>query len=303
MRRDIQEIQVDVNNRNHAMTTGQFSEDLVDGIVTLPTIPTILAALNDKIADPDSSASDIAEIISQDPPTATKVLRLANSAYYGLRNKVSTINHAVTMLGFNIIRNLVLTATIFDLSDKSNIAGLFNVEQFWRHSLGVGVAAKIVAAEAFPKAVNLSDEFFICGLLHDLGKIILGEYAQERFEQALRLSSEKSIPLYQAEEQTMECTHAEVGGVLAKRWNLSGGIITAIGNHHSPSKVDGDQAKYAAVTHLADILTRAKAIGNGGGMNPELERPAWDALGLINRKIPMMLDELDNSLALEELAL
>lgn len=101
----------------------------------------------------------------------------------------------------------------------------------------------------------------------------------------------------------MKCTHAEVGGVLAKRWNLSGGIITAIGNHHSPTEADGEQIKFAAVTHLADILTRAKDIGNGGRTNPELAREAWDALGLINRKIPIMLEELDKSLAVGELAL
>jgi len=169
--------------------------------------------------------------------------------------------------------------------------------------MGVGVAAKIVAAEAFPKAVNLSDEFFICGLLHDLGKIILGEYAQDKFEKSLRLSNEKSIPLYEAEQEITGCTHADVGGVLAKRWNLSGGIITAIGNHHSPAGVSEEHAKYAAVTHLADILTRAKAIGNGGGKDPLLETAAWEALGLINRKIPVMLEEIDKSMAVEELTL
>jgi HD-like signal output (HDOD) protein len=285
------------------MTGHEFSENLVDGIVTLPTIPTVLAALNDKIADSESSAGDIAEIIAQDPPTATKVLRLANSAYYGLRNKVSTINHAVTMLGFNIIRNLVLTATVFDLSGKKNIAGLFDVEKFWRHSLGVGVASKIVAREAFPKAANLADEFFICGLLHDLGKIILGEYAQDKFAQALKASNEQSIPLYEAEQQVIGCTHAEVGGVLAKRWNLSGGIIIAIGQHHAPMEAPEEHVKYAAVTHLADILTRAKEIGAAGGQDPELQRAAWDALGLINRKIPVMLEEIDNSMAVEELAM
>jgi HD-like signal output (HDOD) protein len=111
------------------MTSEQFSEDLVDSIVTLPTIPAIIVALNETIADPESSAFDVSEIISRDPPTATKVLRLANSAYYGLRNEVSTINHAVTMLGFNIIRNLVLTATVFDLTTEKKLGGLFDVEK------------------------------------------------------------------------------------------------------------------------------------------------------------------------------
>ena len=163
------------------MTNQDLSESIIDNIVTLPTIPTILASLNAAIEDANSSASDIGDIISRDPATATKVLRLANSADYGLRNDITTINHAVTMLGFNIIRNLVLTATLFDISDEDNIAGLFEAEQFWCHSLGVRVAAKIVAGEAFAKGAHLADEFFICGLLHDLGKIILGQYLRKKF--------------------------------------------------------------------------------------------------------------------------
>jgi len=285
------------------MTNEQLSENLVDSIVTLPTIPEIIVALNETIADPESSALDVSEIISRDPPTATKVLRLANSAYYGLRSEVSTINHAVTMLGFNIIRNLVLTATVFDLATEKTLAGLFDVEKFWRHSLGVGVAAKIIAKEAFPKAVNLSDEFFLCGLLHDLGKIILGQYLQDKFKEALVFGREQSIPLYVAEKSAIGCTHADVGGVLAKRWNLSGGIISALGHHHNPIEAPEDEVRYAAVAHLADILARAKEIGIGGGADPELDREAWDALELTNRRIPPILEEIDKSLAQEELAL
>ncbi len=286
------------------MTNGELSENLVDGVVTLPTIPTILASLNDKIADPDSSASEVADIIAKDPPTSTKVLRLANSAYYGLRSEVTTINHAVTMLGFNIIRNLVLTATVFHFSDKKDIGGLFDTEKFWQHSLGVGIAAKLVATNAFPKTANLADEFFICGLLHDLGKIILAEHARDKFEAALVLSREKAIPLHEAEEETIGCTHAQVGGVLADRWHLSGGIITAIGHHHSPMQAGEDGVKYAAVTHLADILTRAKGIGKGaGGKDPLLIREAWDALNLANRMIPTMMEEIGNSMATEDLPL
>lgn len=285
------------------MKSQEFSESIVEGIVTLPTIPVILSALNEAISDPESSASDIASIISRDPPTATKVLRLANSAYYGLRSKVNTINHAVTMLGFNIIRNLVLTATVFDISTKNNIAGLFDMEKFWRHSLGVAVAARIIARETFPKAVNLGDEFFICGLLHDLGKIILGEHVQKKFEEALLSSRDRSIPLFEAEGDVIGCTHAQVGGVLAKRWSLSGGVIAAVGHHHIPLEAPDEHVKYAAIAHLADIFTRAKQVGAGGGADPELDQPAWEVLELSNRKIPELLKEMDKSLAMEELAI
>lgn len=285
------------------MANEEFSESIIDDIVTLPTIPTILAALNDAIQSPDSSAADVGDIISRDPPTTTKVLRLANSAYYGLRSKVTTISHAVTMLGFNIIRNLVLTATVFDFSSEKDIAGLFNVEDFWNHSLGVGVAAKIIAGEAIPRSECPADEFFICGLLHDLGKIIFSEYLPEKFEESLKLSRDKSIPLFEAETTVIGCNHADVGGLLAKRWSLSAGIISAVGYHHSAMTAPEDQVKYAAVTHIADIFVRNKSIGSGGGVDPKLDRETWDALGLDKKKIPEISDQITNLLAQEELPL
>ncbi len=279
----------------------ELSESIIESIVTLPTIPSVLADLNAAIAHPESSASDIANIISRDPPTATKVLRLANSAYYGLRNKVTTINHAVTMLGYNIIRNLVMTATVFDISSDGDIAGLFEREKFWRHSLGVGVAGRIIAKEAFPQAGRREDEFFICGLLHDLGKIILGQHLQAKFEEALVLSRDEAIPLFEAEKRAVGCTHAEVGGLLARRWNLSEEVTSALGHHHAPMKAPEEHIGYAAATHLADIIARAKGIGSGGGNNPELDRAAWDLLRLSKRKIPPLLAEIDNSLVGEKL--
>lgn len=279
----------------------ELSESIIESIVTLPTIPSVLADLNDAITHPESSASDIANIISRDPPTATKVLRLANSAYYGLRNKVTTINHAVTMLGYNIIRNLVMTATVFDISPDGDISGLFEREKFWRHSLGVGVTARIIAREAFPQAGRRDDEFFICGLLHDLGKIILGQHLQPKFEEALVLSRDEAIPLIEAERKAVGCTHAEVGGLLAKRWNLSKEVISALGHHHAPMEAPEEHFGYAAATHLADIIARAKGIGSGGGNNPGLDRAAWDALNLSKRKIPILLADVDKSLENQEL--
>jgi HD-like signal output (HDOD) protein len=288
-------------HENTSMMNEDLPESIVEGIVTLPTIPPVLADLNAAIAHPDSTAVDIARIISRDPATATKVLRLANSAYYGLRNKVTTINHAVTMLGFNIIRNLVLTATVFDASPNRDISGLFEAEKFWRHSLGVGIAARIVAKEAFPQIGRRSDDFFICGLLHDLGKIILSQHVQAKFEKALISSRDRAIPLFEAEKRTIGCTHADVGRLLAKRWNLSPEVIFAVGYHHSPEKASDEYIKQAATTHLADIIARGMAIGAGGGSDPELDSAAWDALKLGKRKIPAIIAEIDKSLDVKEL--
>lgn len=276
-------------------------ESIIENIVTLPTIPSVLANLNAAVASPDSSAADVAAIISSDPPTATKVLRLANSAYYGLRNKVTTVNHAVTMLGFKIIRNLVLTATVFDESGMSNLSGLFEREDFWRHSLGVGIAARIVARESFGISGRQGDEFFICGLLHDVGKIIMAQFLHTKFEEALVVSRERHIPLVEAEKRVIGCTHAEVGGLLSKRWNLSDEITHALGYHHSPLSAAKEYIDYAGVIHVADFMARAKQIGSGGGTNPLLDRGAWNLLNLSKRKIPAVLSEIDKSLTEERL--
>lgn len=280
----------------------ELPEKLIENIVTLPTIPAMLAELNTAIANPDSSASDIAKIISRDPSTATKVLRLANSAYYGLRNKVTTVNHAVTMLGFNIIRNLVITATVFDVTFNQNFAGIFDRDKFWRHSLGTALAARILAQQAF-RADRRNDDFFICGLLHDLGKIIFGQHLQQQFQQALQASVRQAIPLAEAEREAIGCTHADVGGLLAKRWNLSNEVISALSHHHQPLKASNPFRNHAAVVHVADFMVRKKEIGSGGGSDPLFDRFAWDLLQITKRSIPDILSEIDNLLDSEGLEL
>jgi len=280
----------------------ELPENLIENIVTLPTIPPVLAELNQAITNPDSSAADIAKIISRDPSTATKVLRLANSAYYGLTNKVATINHAVTMLGFNIIRNLVTTATVFDTSADGDILGLFDREKFWRHSLGAGISARILAKEAF-QTERGADDFFICGLLHDLGKIVFGQYLKSPFQQALQASASRHIPLFEAEKQIIGCTHVDVGALLAKRWNLSQQVVSAIAHHHQPLRAPAPFHNHAVVTHIADFIARKKDIGAGGGSDPQLERAAWDTLKISKRSIPLILNEVTNTLKMETLEL
>ncbi|RJP23849.1 MAG: HDOD domain-containing protein [Candidatus Abyssobacteria bacterium SURF_5] len=284
------------------MMQEELPEQLIENIVTLPTIPVVLAQLNSAIANADSSAADIAKIISHDPSTATKVLRLANSAYYGLRNKVTTINHAVTMLGFNIIRNLVTTATVFDTPYDSDMCGLFDREKFWQHSLATGYCSQILAREAL-HLDRRSDDFFICGLLHDLGKIIFGQYLQAQFQEALEVSRDEAIPLFEAEKKVIGCTHTDVGGLLAKRWNLSQDIISALTYHHLPLKASEKVQNYTIVTHVSDYLVRKKQIGAGGGSDPGIDQAAWETLRLDKKAVPEILVEVHNLMNQEGLEL
>jgi HD-like signal output (HDOD) protein len=131
----------------------------------------------------------------------------------------------------------------------------------------------------------------------------MNQHLRPKFEQALVLSQDESIPLFEAEKKIVGCTHAEVGGLLAKRWNLSDEIISSLGYHHHPVEAPEEQIMYSAATHLADIITRDKEIGSGGGSNPELQPAVWDALGLSESTFPTMLTTIDKSLVEGELAL
>lgn len=268
---------------------------LVDDLVTLPTLPTILGQINDLIADQNSSASDVAEVIQKDVAIATKVLRLANSAYYGLRSKVSSVQHAISMLGFNIIKNLAITATVFGNMDNGKAHPHFKHEAFWHHCMATASASRLLA-----ERVGLSrkeiEGAFICGLLHDVGKIILDEHLHDRFHEVLDLSGSERIPLVAAEQKVLEFTHQEVGALLANRWQLAPEIIGAAEFHHDPLAAPAGEQLIPCVVHVADIVARLRPIGHGGGaVHPRLNEDAWAHLGLKMDTVEPLILELDEA--------
>ncbi len=266
---------------------------LVDDLVTLPTLPTILGQINDLIADQNSSAADVAEVIQTDVAIATKVLRLANSAYYGLRSKVSSVQHAIAMLGFNIIKNLAITATVFGDFNQGENHPHFNHEAFWKHCMATAAANRLLA-DRMDLGRKEVEGAFICGLLHDVGKIIMCEHLHDRFVEALDLTATERIPLVAAEQKLLEFTHADVGALLANRWALAPEIITAAQFHHNPTEAPVGEELAPCMVHVADIIARLRPIGHGGGaVHPQLNEAAWAHLGLKTGMLESLILELD----------
>jgi HD-like signal output (HDOD) protein len=270
---------------------------LTDKIVGLPTLPSMLGNINRLMLNPRTSAKEVAQLISSDPAIASKVLRVVNSSFYGFPNRITTITHAIVILGFNTVKSIVLSSTIFDVFKGDKTHESFDRANFWRHSVGCGAAARAVGRVIGYSAL---EEIFIAGLLSDVGKIVLDQYLHEYFVRIMEITRTKNCLLARAEEEVLGVTHADVGAWLFEKWNMSKGLIEAIRFHHNPA-LAGDHQRLAAIVHLADILVRAIRFGSGGDAKiPAISETAWQALGLDGGQFERLLtdtgDEIDKAM-------
>ncbi|MCL5025875.1 MAG: HDOD domain-containing protein [Chloroflexi bacterium] len=233
---------------------------ILERIRDLPTLPAVAMKAMQVIADADSSAQDLARIISYDQATSARLLRVANSAYYGFRHKVSTVPEAIIILGFTNVQSLILTTSVLRTM-RGGRAGGFDRLQFWQHSVGCGIVSQMLAAKVHHPRPG---DVFTAGILHDLGRIILDQYLHEEFLTIIKLMAEKGLPSTAAEKEVLGIDHAEMGGLLVKSWGLPPSLVDATTFHHSPMAASED-VPAAALVYLGD----AYCIENG--LHPGVE--------------------------------
>lgn len=257
----------------------------LSGIKNLPTLPTVADNVIKLTRNPDTTAFDIATAISSDQSLASKVLRTANSAYYGFPRKITTINYAIVVLGLNNIKNIVLSTSIMARFSKSDSNQLLDRRDFWKHSLLCGIISKKIAEHMGIKA---AEELFMCGLLHDFGKLILDHFFNPEFVKALELSKKKQITLKEAENRVFGFSHAGVGALLLKKWRLPVSLVTAVERHHAPD-ANKNGFRAAAIVHVADYLCRRIGIGSSGDdALPVLDKKAFKLVDLTSAQIKRM---------------
>ncbi len=250
---------------------------ITQSIIGLPTLPTVITQMIGLIDNPQTSAREVSQLISTDQALTAKILKLANSAFYGFPREIATVNHAVVVLGFETVKSLGLSVSVLERFAAGGATTSFDRQKFWEHSIACGVAARMLADRL---RYRVQGEAFAAGILHDIGKLILSQYFTEEFEQILTLTREEDIYIGKAEEQVLGVTHAEIGLWLAEKWNLPDKLVTAIANHHTPGRLDSD-AELASLIHLADFLCRREKIGDGGGAKlPSLDPAALRAFGI-----------------------
>ncbi len=234
------------------MTKSAFQKR-IEQIENLPTLPEVANKLIKIINDPTTSAADVAQLIAQDVALTSKVLRLANSAFYGIPRTVTTVHNAVVILGLKVINTMVFSISIVKLFPADGQSALFSRKRFWEHSLACGVIAKQLAMKM--KKITLFDpeECFCAGLIHDLGRIVLDQYFHEEFVKALQKAKAEKISLVQAEKDVFEFDHTQVGDWLTARWELPQDIRIPIIHHHLPHKAETNKEMITLV-HYADGL-------------------------------------------------
>ena len=257
---------------------------LLEEVITLPSLPRTVDHISQLVTDPNCSLAKIAKAISADPAIAMKTLRLVNAAFYGLRQKVSTVEHAVVLLGLKVIKNLVFTATVFDTLKSS-------VDSLLIHSVSCGVAMRVLVENGKNVGVESAEEAFIYGLLHDVGMIIFEQFMPEEFETVNATCLARKIPRYQAERAIIGCDHTMIGARLAQKWKLPGSIVDTIAGHHDLTQcVDKDMQPVAAALSVADYMCAACGLWSYPDAVVHVSEDAWKASGIDAKDMPKILD-------------
>jgi HD-like signal output (HDOD) protein len=258
----------------------------------MPSLPITVSKILQIANDPKTSPSDLNFMISLDPVLMGRVMKLINSAYYSLNTQITSLVRAIIMLGINTVKNLALsTAVLGNLSAKGNFQAL-NIDGFWRHSLCVGVTAKLIAIKRKKDPKQL-EEYFVAGLLHDIGKIPLNNKLSAEYVTALSLTDKERGPLYILEERTMEVNHCEVGRLIIKNWNLGPVMEDIVFFHHFLDSYPGDNRDILLTVAAANFFANTYQIGFSGDRYPEkLPQSLYEELGIT-------LDDLE---AMEEKA-
>ena len=252
---------------------------ITQSIIGLPTLPAVITQMISLIDNPKTSARNVSQLISTDQALTAKILKLANSAFYGFPREIATVDLAIVVLGFETVKNLGLTVSVLERfsGDGDGETADFDRQKFWEHSIGCGVAAKILASKL---PYRVPGEAFAAGILHDIGKLILSQYFPNEFSEVLRLARDEDLYIGQAEERVLGVTHADIGSWLAERWNLPKQLEEAIYFHHTPGRLERSP-QLPALIHLADFLCRREQIGDGGGERmPHLDPAALRAFGI-----------------------
>jgi len=224
---------------------------VVENIRNLPTPPIVFHQIQKVISDPNSSAAQVAAVLAEDPAMSVKVLKLTNSAFYGLAREIESVRQAVTIIGMEAVKNLVLSASVLDMFKGKQVDEEFQ-EAFWRHSLATAFCCRLMARQVKTRGMVDPDTAFSSGLLHDIGKLIVSCFLPQEWHNFKEARErDPNSPDWVVEEAVWGFTHAQVGGVLASVWKLPQKLSDAITFHHMPQLSEGE-GPVAYIAHLAN---------------------------------------------------
>jgi putative nucleotidyltransferase with HDIG domain len=272
-------------------------KSIVSQIDDLPSLPQVVTTIISLINDPNSNAEDLNRALERDPAMVGRILKLVNSAFYGLANRVSSVRQAIVLLGFSTVRSLALSAAIFDFFGQPRNQKFSRVG-FWAHLVAVAGLCRLIAS----RETGLQEEpAFVVGLLHDIGKLVLDRYSPDDFNHVIEMAAKKQTTFLAAEHEVLDTDHAEIGRWLATKWALPEELVLAIANHHKVSQCPESFRRMTAIASFADFLSYRKNVGSPGSHRPpDLDPDAWSLLTINKDDLPKIASEVDSELARSE---
>ncbi|HDP69791.1 MAG TPA: HDOD domain-containing protein [Actinobacteria bacterium] len=266
----------------------------IDRTKDLPPLPKAISKMLAVVNDEHSAAKDLADVISKDPAFTAKVLRIVNSAFYGFSEKISTVTHAVVILGYQNIKDMALGLSVFEILNKKADGAVLDKDRFWQHSLGCASAARLIADYVnYP----VPEEAFVAGLLHDVGKIVFDLYLGKDFCKVIDFVKNEGMGMLDAEEKVFGINHTQLGEQVAGKWNLPRTLKAAIRYHHQPLSSKGlgvfDQG-IISIIYLADIFCKLKGVGFGGDeVIREIDSNVWSMFNLSDSSSLRIILQID----------
>ncbi|MGR6836528.1 HDOD domain-containing protein [Syntrophomonas erecta] len=269
---------------------GRVSLDSIVSIVNdLPALPQVVVRVMELTEDPDSTAQDINNILCQDQGMTAKVLRMANSAFYGFPRRIGTVTDAIVLLGFKTIRSIVLAASVSDILSREMKGYALEYGELWKHSQTAAMISRLLARKVQFPAVDLA---YTAALLHDIGKVILNHFMKECYHEVVNQVKNDNIPFMVAENKVLGFNHAIVGSRVAEKWNLPPDLVEAIALHHNPEQA-ACNIKLTSLVHVADVICVSMGIGIGiDGMLYPVSPQALEVLGIDESIIEGTISEM-----------
>ncbi len=263
--------------------------ELVNKSLRISSLPEIYFKINEVLNDPNSSFADIADVISVDTSLSARLLKIVNSPFYGFPSEIDSISHAVSIVGTRPLRDLALATTVISYF-KGIPQDQMDMNSFWRHGITCGIAARAIAI--YNREVN-PELFFLAGILHDIGRLILFEKLPDAAEKIMARFKGGNKPLYQVEKEILGFDHTEIGAALLETWGLPESLREIIAFHHDPLQ----STRYgfeASIIHMGDIFSKSMESGSSGDPYiPPLQPESWDQLEMETSVLPFLWNQVE----------
>jgi HD-like signal output (HDOD) protein len=266
-------------------------QSAIQEISHIATLPEVTLKIIKLVEDPDSTAQDLNKVISNDPALGARILKVVNSAFYGLPGQIGSINRAIVLLGLNAVKNIAIAASLAKLFRGGQICPSFSARDLWTHSIAVATGTRLLANKV---GLGLPDEAFLAGLIHDLGIMVEIQARRPKFVEAVeKLESQPGMTLRQAETAIIGANHEQFGAALCKAWKFPLNFVYVTGFHHRPMELTEQHRVLTGLVHVVDITVARMNVGYSRTTESQNLDPAlMDQLKLNQQAIDQMIQDL-----------